>query len=213
MRRANDRPTTIYWLVDVRPETQQAVRSIGFPFYCGKTVDTLPRRLAAHRDSANKHPHRLISQWLKACGPHVRVHVVDTVPAGGDWSAVERRWIEVLRHSFPGGANANSGGQGAPGHIHSAETRAKISAANKGKTVSKATRRRIARSHKGMKRSPESIEKRSAKVRGVKRPNYKRRPRNIPPPKHHLERLADKFLVEREAKRIARKQARSSISG
>lgn len=154
MRRANDRPTTIYWLIDVRPETQQATRSAGFPFYCGKTVDTLARRVAAHRDSANKHPHRAISQWLKACGQHVRVHVVAIVPACNDWSVAERRWIEVIRSAFPGGANANSGGQGTPGMVHTAEARAKIGAANKGKTVSKATRVKIAAYH-ASRRTPE----------------------------------------------------------
>lgn len=211
MRRANDRPTTIYWLVDVRPETQQAVRSIGFPFYCGKTVDTPAQRLAAHRDAAKRFPKRLISQWLNACGEHVRVQVVATVPANVDWCAAEKRWIEVLRLHFPGGANITTGGQGAPGMVHTAEMRAKISAVHKGKIVSKATRKRISRASKGRKHSPESVERRAAKVRGTKRPNYRRRT-IIAPNKHRMDRLADKFLAEREAKRIARKQARSSIS-
>ena len=133
MRRVNDRPTTIYWLIDVRPETQQATRSAGFPFYCGKTVDTPAQRLASHRQSARINPHRPISKWLNACGEHVRVQIVATVPADGDWSAAERRWIEVLRLHFPGGANANAGGQGTPGMIHTAEARAKIGAAQKGR--------------------------------------------------------------------------------
>lgn len=212
MRRANDRPTTIYWLIDVRPETQQATRSAGFPFYCGKTVDTLPRRIAAHRDSANKHPNRRISQWLKACGRHVRVQVVDTVPVGDDWSAVEKRWIEVIRFSFPGGANANSGGQGAPGLVHSTEARAKISAAHKGKTVSKATRVKISASHRGKKHTLESCSKRGDKMRGGKRPNYKRQSRSERASAHRMDKLADRFLAERRAKNIARKQERTSIT-
>lgn len=214
MRRANDRPTTIYWLVDVRPETQQAVRSIGFPFYCGKTVDTLPRRLAAHRDSANKHPHRRISQWLKACGQHVRVHVVAIIPTCDDWSVAERRWIEVIRSAFPGGANANSGGQGTPGMVHTAEARAKIGAANKGKTVSAETRARIGAASKGRKHPPESIARRAAKMRGRKRPNYGRKEKQ--PTSAEIARLVDsaayRLIEKRRAKLLARRQASTSVT-
>lgn len=211
MRRANDRPTTIYWLVDVRPETQQAVRSIGFPFYCGKTVNTPEFRLQSHRQSARINPHRPVSKWLNACGEHVRVHVVATVPADGDWSAAERRWIEVLRYSFPGGANANSGGQGTPGMIHTAEARAKIGAAHKGKTVSAETRMLIGAASKGRKHSLESIARRVAKVRGTKRHcRIKHRPmKSVCDP---IESAVLRLREMRRAKRIARKQERTSIT-
>lgn len=211
MRRANDRPTTIYWLVDVRPETQQAVRSIGFPFYCGKTVDAPEFRLKSHRQSARINPHRPVSRWLNACGEHVRVYVVATVPADGDWSAAERRWIEVLRYSFPGGANANAGGQGTPGMVHTAEARAKISAIHKGKIVSTETRAQIAAYHRS-RRTPEQQAKFEARRHRKSRPKPKLKRISATEIPDAIERAARRLLEMRKAKRIARKQERTSIT-
>lgn len=115
-------PTLIYWLVDTRTNT---------PFYCGKTIKSIPFRLRGHFQTARMYPLRRISVRLLDCKDSVRVQIMETVPAGGDWAERERRWIKILRHSFPA-VNVSDGGDGTPGNIPTAETRAKMSAARKG---------------------------------------------------------------------------------
>jgi hypothetical protein len=134
-RRPNTRPTLIYWLVDVRPETLAARGGVGFPFYCGKTVYSTGKRLADHCIQARRHPNRPVARWLKACEAYVIVHVVEVVPADQDWSARERRWIWVMRGAFPGTANVTAGGQGMPGYVWSPEQRQRSSRLQKGKRL------------------------------------------------------------------------------
>lgn len=116
----------------MRPETLVAWPE-GCPFYCGKTVATVARRLGKHRSTAPKKLHWPISSWILACGSHIRFEIVEIVPAYGDWSEAERLWIRKIRLVFPGGANVTDGGDGAPGNVLSAAHRAKLRAANFGK--------------------------------------------------------------------------------
>lgn len=143
MRKKNTRPTQIYWLVDTRT---------GLPFYCGKTVGLLERRLIGHCSRAKTHPNRLVSKRILECGEHIRIQLIETVPANIDWVERERKWIGVLRANFTDTANTSDGGEGTPGVIHTIETR-----------------RRLSESHKGVKLTPEAIAKRTAKVLGSKR--------------------------------------------
>lgn len=164
MRRKNTRPTLIYWLLDIRPETIAAGWPVGKPFYCGKTVSTTNDRLRGHRECARRFPAREISKRLAACGEHVSVLTMETVPVEGDWRARERHWIKILRFSFPDVANISAGGHGTVGMVHSAETRAKIStskAGKPGKPRSAETRAKISAIHKGRKLAPEVIARRT----------------------------------------------------
>jgi hypothetical protein len=200
-RRPNTQPTNIYWLIDVRPETLSK-RPAGFPFYCGKTIFDVNVRLARHRRTVEKYPNRLISKWLKECGEHIRVHILEVVPNSLDWSARERHWITITRHAFPGGANTTDGGQGTPGNIHTDEARNKMSKSKRGKKLSAEhclklklvrigkkhsteTRDKMCRSAKesakvseyhlsqiGQKRSDETRSKISAALRGKKRKKF-----------------------------------------
>lgn len=131
--RPNLHPTSIYWLVDVRPETIAAGWSNGRPFYCGKTVLTLSKRFRRHWYAAKYHPRRLLSKRLNACGDHVQIHQVDVVLPLMDWAFIECRWIWILRTHFPGGANATDGGEGLLGRIQSREERTKRSRTLKAK--------------------------------------------------------------------------------
>ena len=150
-RRPNTRPTEIYWLVDIRPETLSGGWSGGRPFYCGKTVKGSYLRFSDHKVDATRHPNRRISKELLACANFVRVEVMETVPVDGKWAERERFWIRQLRHVNANAANVSAGGAGVPGLIHSDQAKAKVSAGNKGRkrsaehraAISEALRNRI----------------------------------------------------------------------
>lgn len=166
----NTRPTSIYWLIDIRPETL-ATAPKGRPFYCGKTVYPLKVRLNNHRRYAENHPSRPLSICINTCAKHLQISAMEIVPPGSDWIVRERHWIALLRGSFPGVVNVSDGGAGAPGNVHSIETRAKISAAITGKKRSIETRMRISAAQRGKPGkglSSEARAKVSAARKGVK---------------------------------------------
>jgi group I intron endonuclease len=76
----------------------------------------------------------------------------------------ETWWIAELGTLSPGGFNLTGGGGAAT--VVSAETRVKISAAQKGKTHSPEHCEKIGAAHKGMTRSPEACAKMSAAAKG-----------------------------------------------
>jgi hypothetical protein len=162
-RRPNTRSTAIYWLVDVRPETL-AVHSSGKPFYCGKTVESVTKRIGGHRTAARQFPGRPISVRLNACERHVRIDVVESVPPGSNWRERERFWIATLRFFHPDCVNVSSGGDGVPGLIHSKEARARMSAWQTGLKrgpLSDETRAKIGAANKGRPVSDDTRSKRS----------------------------------------------------
>lgn len=164
----NVRPTNIYWLFDMRPETL-AVHPLGWPFYCGKTVLNVAHRLSNHRHYAFTHPNRKLSEKLAECGDHVRIEAMEIVPPEISWSDRERFWIYSLRTLYPGCLNVSDGGAGAPGNVHSVETRKKISTAHKGKKFSAETVAKMVAWRKGRSLSPEHRAKLSAALKGRKR--------------------------------------------
>jgi len=70
-------------------------------------------------------------------------------------------WIEKL-DSYNTGYNKTTGGEGTSGHQHSAETKAKIAAAKKGKKASAEAKAKMAAAKKGKKASAETKAKVSA---------------------------------------------------
>lgn len=148
-------PTNIYWLIDVRPETLIEWPK-GRPFYCGKTIFDVDVRFAHHRNALQRYPNRPVSQWLKVCEGHVRVQRMEVVPFGESWVEREQFWILTLRTLYPGGANITSGGQGTPGNVHTRETRARMSAAKKGRNLSPEHCAKISAVHRGRKRPVET---------------------------------------------------------
>lgn len=158
-RRPNTRPTLIYWLVDTRT---------GIPFYCGKTVLSLCKRLVCHRYEATNGERR-VHVKVRECGEHISIHEMESVPPDGDWVAREKRWIYILRETHPDICNTADGGAGAPGRIVSDETRAKLSEIFKGKSTHSAeTRAYLSVIGMGRKRSLESVERSAAGNRGSK---------------------------------------------
>jgi hypothetical protein len=131
----NTRPTLIYWLFDMRPETL-ALHPNGWPFYCGKTVLRPSARFEKHRSDAKRCPDRPISKRLIECDRHIRLQIMETVSADCNWTERERVWIHSLRTLYPGAVNITDGGQGSPGYIPSFETRTKRSASLMGRVFS-----------------------------------------------------------------------------
>lgn len=161
------KPTSIYWLLDVRPATIAAGWLQGLPFYCGKTVSTLGKRLNGHRNDALRTSPGRVGPYILKCGEYIRIAVLEIVPSEDDWSARERHWIARSRQLFPDIiTNVSDGGAGAPGFIPPAETRAKISKALRGKKISPEHRAKLC----GQKRSPETCAKISAVKLGKKCP-------------------------------------------
>lgn len=158
----NTRDTLIYWIFDTRPE-KMAIWPFGEPFYCGKTVHRPAHRLHGHRLHGHRRnavlwPSRSTSKRLIECGEHLTVTVMEIVPAGGDWVTREKHWIAMLRASF-GGTNIADGGGGVPGYIPSADAVARTRAAKIGKPRSAETRAKLSTALKGRRLSPEHAAK------------------------------------------------------
>lgn len=153
----NARDTLIYWIFDTRSE-KMARWPLGEPFYCGKTVHNPRKRLDGHRRNALLWPDRETSKRLLECGEHAIMRVMETVSAGGDWIAREKHWIAILRASF-GGTNIADGGGGVPGYVPTAESIERTRTAKIGKPRSAETRAKLSAALRGRKLSPEYAEK------------------------------------------------------
>jgi hypothetical protein len=161
----NTRPTLIYWLVDTRPEVLSQYPS-GKPFYCGKTVIDPQKRLKNHRYDASRYKDRPIAKRLSAVGDFIRIDIMDTVLSHEGWAERERFWIATIRHFYPDCVNVSRGGDGVPGLVHSAETRARISRAKKGCEVSLESRAKRSATQKGRVFSEEHRAKIKESRRG-----------------------------------------------
>lgn len=159
-RQKNTRPTNIYWLYDTRPETVAVFGPEGQPFYCGKTVGIIEKRLLRHRNAAAQGASRKTYAKIQECGQHVRTQLIEVVPLGTNWVEREKFWIAQIRAINPNATNISSGGGGAAGaiwtpeqraalslirtgHRHSAATCAKISASSPQKALSRERQRQI----------------------------------------------------------------------
>lgn len=108
------RPTYIYWLIDIRPETLRKYPN-GRPFYCGKTVVGVEKRLGGHKYAACKPSRNPTASRIRRIGEnYVKAVVMEIVPPDGDWETRECRWIEILRYMVPDATNILKGGQSGP---------------------------------------------------------------------------------------------------
>lgn len=160
------KPTNIYWLYDMRPETVAAFGADGQPFYCGKTVYSVEKRLSQHRRAANQRPHSNVSPRVLLCGDDIRTVTIETVAATGDWIAREQFWIRTLRQVNPDCANVTDGGTGALGIVISERQREAIGEANRKREITDEYRSRLSESHKNM--TPETRERLSVASRNKK---------------------------------------------
>ena len=123
--------------------------------YVGQTVQTLEKRFNAHKYCKKS----IIGNAIKKYGAeNFSREVLAVCSTKGEMDELERFFIEIFNCKFPNGYNIADGGGGGSvrGRPCSAETRAKLSAANsgqipwnKGKHLSAETRSKLSKSLKG----------------------------------------------------------------
>jgi hypothetical protein len=103
--------------------------------YVGKTVRPSRRRLQAHLSDARRGSQTHLARWIRSLEKPPQIIVLEQT-SSSQVSEAERAWIACLRHYGCRLTNLTDGGEGAPGHRASAETRAKMSAALRGRVHS-----------------------------------------------------------------------------
>lgn len=130
------------------------------PVYVGQTIDVPTRRKSHWAKARNPRPGSLLIHWhMHSKGvDHFSFRVLGECGSQEAVDAAETRWIEELGTLFPGGANRHPGGRA--GNRPMAETRARISAANRGRQLRGAgwhhgpeTRRRMSEAQRGRPRA------------------------------------------------------------
>jgi hypothetical protein len=155
------RTWVIYTLSDPR---DGAVR------YVGVTHQRLRVRLNGHLRLAQKGALYHTAAWIRALlrdNLLPEATVIETGEGSG-WGVAEVRWITHYRTQGCQLTNLTDGGEGCPGHTVSADARARISAARKGKPLSQEHRAKVAAGNRGKRMSPEAIAKTAAFWRGRK---------------------------------------------
>jgi len=149
--------TTIYTLR--HPETKE-IR------YIGKTNDPAAR-LSRHIHNATHGVRTHISTWIRSLPSKPIMSPLCVVP--NDYgSEMERRTIAHFRSKGYRLTNLTDGGEGTLGWIPSAEFRAKLSAAHRGRQFSEQHKAALSAALMGHTSSPERNAKNSASQRGRK---------------------------------------------
>jgi len=143
--------------------------------YIGKTVGQLSRRMSHHyweaRNGGNSYFHNALMKYDR---DSFVWEVLDTVMFSDLLFDLEKFYIAKYNCMSPNGYNLTAGGEGATGFIKSAETREKISLANRGRVsklrgipLTEETKRKLSLANKGKKKSPESVRRGALKRMGV----------------------------------------------
>lgn len=137
--------------------------------YVGKGSTTLAHRLAAHLTPSSLKDRTLKNGWLKSLlKKGFKPEACELEDVAGDVDEAERFWIASMRAIGCNLTNMTNGGDGQTGIVRSAEWRANISAATRGRAKPKWTAERHARHRPniGWKKSPEAVAKTAAAHRG-----------------------------------------------
>lgn len=130
-----------------------------------------PAHLAPTRQSASaegKHPQeRLGFDRCRLRDCVLRFVVLERFDSDAPLNDAERRWIEIGRAALGRRlTNTTDGGEGCRGLVHSAETRARLSKLNTGRSLTPEQRAKIAAASSRHRHSAETREKMSAWQRG-----------------------------------------------
>ena len=139
--------------------------------YVGQTVQTLANRRYKHRwDAKNSKYNSIFHKALLKYGEDAFTLEVIAESLAEFLDDLEIFFIKLhASRSHQHGYNMNEGGGGQRGHRHSDESKAKVSAGNKGKKVSAEVCEAARLFHTGRKHSQESKVRMSAAARGKKR--------------------------------------------
>ena len=130
--------------------------------YVGQTTRTVEERFKEHA-KADSHLGRAIRKYGVE---NFKYGVIKTCATAEELNYWEKYFIAALKTKSPIGYNHTDGGDN--GFTMSPETRAKLSAAGRGRKHSPESRAKMAAAHRGVKRSPETIAKMSAANKGKK---------------------------------------------
>lgn len=128
--------------------------------YIGQTANGMLRPRAHLTPSAGKGRAHYHANWIRSlrrAGKRPTIRVLEEVPNAAALDAAERRWIARGRGLGWRLTNSTDGGDGIRGHHHSAETKEKISRANRGRPGRRGPQ------------SPEHIAARVAALKGRQR--------------------------------------------
>lgn len=160
--------------------------------YIGQTVVSLSRRLRQHLQKSALKSHGHKNHWLKellAVALQPCIHHMQTVSSLAELDACEIYWIAFMKAQGNPLTNGTTGGEGL--RNPSAEVRARMSAAKKGKApvcaghktpehreslrqanlgkkASAETRAKMSTAHKGQRRQPPSVETRAKMSQSAK---------------------------------------------
>lgn len=138
----------IYALCDPRAKThREGLR------YVGKTCASVEHRMRQHIRDCKRKIHRHCANWINSLlreGVSPTVLVLNKVPK--EWAGeCEDNAIKGLRRAGINLTNSQNGGVGRPGNSPSADTRSKISRANKGRNLSEETKFKMSIAKSGEK--------------------------------------------------------------
>jgi len=139
----------IYCLVD--PRTNE-VRYVGWAY-------NVEKRVRDHvRKARKQHNHK--ASWLVQLENEGLRPLYWVLESGtGNWAEAEQRWIAFYRAEDAQLTNLTDGGEGIVGYVFSAEIRARMSAAKRGRKLSPEHIEKVAGSLRGRKRSRDVVQK------------------------------------------------------
>ena len=131
------------------------INKINGKIYVGKTTTSIKQRMASH-----KRADTVIGKAIRKHGwENFSVEVLEECDTNEQINEREKFWIVTLNCKTPNGYNRSDGGDGATGCSCSDETRAKLSAASKGRKKTPEHCSKIAAAERGKKQTPEAKAK------------------------------------------------------
>lgn len=141
----------------------QVTNRVNGKFYIGQTIMRINNRWSKHKGDARAGKGWVMAAAIRKYGEDAfDVEVLSGHDSKEELNAEEYRLIQLLKPEYNsmGGGNA----LGSP----SAEVKAKISAASKGRKITEAARERMRAAQKGKRHSPETVER----IREALAPRY-----------------------------------------
>lgn len=127
--------------------------------YIGKTVKSLKHRISRHVANNRGEP---FARAIKKYGiQSIEFSVIDVANDEATLSEKEKYWIKYYNSHSGRGYNLTDGGEGSIGLHHTEESKAKVSAANKGRKRSLESIRRTADANRGRRHTLEELGKMS----------------------------------------------------